>query len=184
MRVRLALVWLFAFGLCACGGGEDGSESVDAGAQDSGAHDAHAHEPDPEDDELACPATTPAFEAGMTVAGESADADSMTPARISARLISANPSAPRKFENSWVFEFIDAEGQPISDIAVVPDEPWMDVHGHGGGYEPDVVAGEQPGQLAFERINLKMSGPWRLRLNASSERAGISDAIEIHVCVP
>jgi hypothetical protein len=138
-------------------------------------HEHASPEPSTEDDVIPCPSSTPTFEPGMSVEGEGA--------RITARLVSAQPTAPRKFENSWVLEFVDAEGQPIDDIQVTPQEPWMDVHNHGGGYAPDVVAQDEPGQLKIERINLKMPGPWRLNLNASSATVG-EDEIVIHVCVP
>jgi hypothetical protein len=171
-------------GLLACNGSDERSAPVDAGSNGNDAsHEGHeGHEG--HDEVIPCPSSIPDFEPGMTVAGESEDPDSMTPAHISARLVSASPTAPRKFENNWVLEFIDREGQPIQDIDVEPDEPWMDAHGHGGDYKPTVVARNEPGQLEFDRINLKMPGPWRLTLNASSEQAGISDVIEIHVCVP
>ena len=153
----------------ACGG--DGASKPESEREHADA----SHEPSTEDEVIPCPSSTPTFEPGMSVAGESA--------RITARLVSAQPTAPRKFENSWVLEFVDAEGQPIDDIKVTPNEPWMDVHNHGGGYAPDVVARDEPGQLEFDRINLKMPGPWRLNLNASSAKAG-DDEIVIHVCVP
>lgn len=176
------LLLLGAGCLLACEDSGKQPEPVDAGtSEEDASHDGHL---EPHDDPVPCPSTIPDFEPGMTVAGESADTASMTPARISARLISASPTQPRKYENNWVLEFIDAEGQPIEDIEVDPEEPWMDVHGHGGDWEPTVVEREEPGQLELDRINLKMPGPWRLTLNASSKEADISDVIEVHVCVP
>lgn len=179
-RLRFFGVVLWGAGaLFACGGGER-AQPVDAGGDDGG--EEHEHPADPEDDVVVtCPDSIPDFEPGMTVAGDSASGTNA--ARISARLVSASPVAPRKFENSWVVELIDAEGEPIEDVEVKPDEPWMDVHRHGGGYKPNVIVRDEPGQVQLDRINLKMSGPWRLNLNVSSARVG-DDVIEINVCVP
>lgn len=168
------LVLWVAGGLFACGGG--GAKPADAGGGgEEGGHE-HEHEPDPADDVVPCPQRIPDFEIGMTVSG--------TKERIRARLVGASPVSPRKYENSWTFEFLDANDQPITDIEVTPDEPWMDVHNHGGGYPPDVMPVDEPARLEFDRVNLRMSGPWRLNLNASSKAAGIDDVIVVEACVP
>ncbi|HEX6241218.1 MAG TPA: FixH family protein [Polyangiales bacterium] len=138
-------------------------------------HDAAAHEPHEDDDVEPCPEDIPRFEPGMTVEGESK--------RLRARLVRASPVAPRKYENNWVLELLDASDQPIEIDDVEPEEPWMDAHGHGGGYEPDVTLLQEPGQVELDRINLFMPGPWRLNVNVKS-KAGESDEIILHVCVP
>lgn len=166
----VGVVVLLAGGLVACGGGRD-KEQPDASAGDDAAAPI-VHE---DDDVMPCPDRIPTFEAGMIVVGAQK--------RIRARLVSATPIAPRKYENSWTFEFLDADEQPISDVMVDPQEPWMDVHNHGGGWPPDVVTLDEPGQLEFDRINLKMSGPWRLNLNAHSDTVG-DDVIVVEACVP
>lgn len=166
-RNILGLTLALAGGALACGGEEERPRAQ----PDSGAHD-DLHE---EDDVIPCPTATPKFEIGMTVAGEDG--------RIHARLVSAAPVSPRKFENRWVLQFVDAAGEPIPDIRVDPKEPWMDIHGHGGGYPPVVATTGMPGELDFDQVNLRMSGPWRVNFNASSATAG-EDVVIFNVCVP
>lgn len=162
--------FLLCFAALGCGGEEHDAADTDAG----GASDAaHVHEE--EEDDAPCPTTIPTFEAGLTVAGRGG--------LISARVVSARPSSPQVFENDWVLEFIDASGTPIDDIKLTRVEPYMTVHGHGAGYDPTLTPLAEPGRVSLERINLKMPGPWEVRLSAESKRVGV-DFIVMNVCVP
>jgi hypothetical protein len=159
-----ALLACLAWG---CGEKEDPS-AVDAGhVHDAGHVD--------EEDEVPCPASIPAFEPGFTTEGK----DGL----ISVRLVSAEPNTPQKGDNDWVVEFVDAAGNVIEDIKVSRVQPWMEVHNHPGNYDAQIVPLSEPGRVSFERVNLKMTGPWIVRVSASSARVG-SDFMEMHACVP
>jgi hypothetical protein len=161
---------------CAIGCGSENSDDNNAADGGGGAAEAAV-----EDDagfpifQIPCPAGTPTFEEGLRVLGNEK--------HISAKLISAQPSSPQLFENNWVFEFIDAAGNPISDVKLVDARPFMPVHGHDGGFPPEWMALTEPGRVRVDRINLKMSGPWEVTLKVSSQSVG-SDSIVVNVCVP
>lgn len=162
----ISLLWL----LPAC------SEDSDPTLQDAGSGEqAHGHEEDEgESSDVPCPPETPIFEPGLSAPGRASV--------IEARLVSAAPETPHKYENSWVLEFVDAEGKPIEDIVVDSAKTYMPVHAHGGGTTPKPISLSEPGRVQIDKLNFTMAGPWQVTFQASSASVG-KDTIVFDVCV-
>jgi hypothetical protein len=175
LRRRLLQSILIA---CAISAGCGSENDDDGSAQDAGPPAAEAAAADDGEGPIyiiPCPPQTPTFEQGLVVAGDQK--------RISAKLVSAQPTTPQLFENEWVVDLVDGTGTPISDVKLDDVRPFMPVHGHDGGFPPEWKALAEPGRMQIDRINLKMSGPWEVTLKVSSPSVG-SDSIVINVCVP
>jgi hypothetical protein len=160
------LACLIALG---CGDEQAGSPEDAGYSEDAG----HVHDDAGRD--APCSTDIPAFEPGLTVVGN----DGL----ISVRLVSAVPRIPQVYDNDWEVEFIDASGALIDDIKVSRVEPFMPVHGHPGNYDATIVPRSEAGRVSLERVNLKMNGPWEVRMTVSSARVG-GDFIVMNVCVP
>jgi hypothetical protein len=147
-------------------GDDDGTDSDPVHVHDAGLSDGSY-------EEVPCPEDTPEFAIGMEAVGEEG--------AITGRLLDADPAPPRKFENDWSVEFVDADGEPLEDVEVVRAWPFMPVHGHDGFYDPDVSALEEPGRYRVDRINMWMRGPWEVHFMLTSESAG-DDHVVFDVC--
>jgi hypothetical protein len=134
-----ALIGALALGGALLGCGDDGSSghTSDAGAAATSGCEAVA-----------------AISAGTTVA-----ADDGT---FSVRVIRTNPSPLRKFENEWVVEIIDADGQPIPNADLTEVGSWMPVHQHPAGVDAKIESDGAPGTFKVSPIYLWMSGTWEV----------------------
>lgn len=126
-----------------------------------------------DDSDVPCPPETPMFEPGLSASGDKG---------LTAKLVSAAPENPHKYENEWVLDFVDAQGAPLEDIEIDEAETYMPVHRHGGGLTPEPTKLSEPGRVQIEKLNFTMAGPWEVILNVSSAKAG-SDTIIFRVCV-
>lgn len=151
--MRNAMVWLLlGVSVAACGGEADESE---APSQD-----------ELEDDFKGCPTELAAFTPGLQVED----------AHHTAKLVSAQPTEPERYENHWVVELTPAEA------VVVRGQTFMPIHGHDGRVAPAVKPLPSPGQFAIERLSFTMRGPWEVRLWVSSA-AATERLLVFHVCV-
>jgi hypothetical protein len=100
--------------------------------------------------------------------------------RLTLTVVQAVPDPPAKFENVWTVEVTDANGAPVEDVEIVLAEAFMPVHGHAGDPAPTI---EQVGSATSRvTIHFTMRGPWEVRLDLASQRAG-SDHVVFDVCV-
>jgi hypothetical protein len=100
--------------------------------------------------------------------------------KLGAALVRAEPNPPAKHDNTWSLEVKDPSGAPLDDAELVFAETYMPVHDHAGVPEPSA---EPAGPAAFRvRVPFMMRGPWEVRLDLRSQRAG-SDRVVFEVCV-
>jgi hypothetical protein len=147
-------------------GGGDGGAIVDAGTVfDAGSDDAG----------VVCPDSAPdvnTFLPGMVVMGDSKN--------IQAKLLMASPNPPEKLNNDWTIEFMDASGNPLTDVALTKVYAFMPYHGHGKpGYSMTQLS--DPSQYDVG-INLFMRGYFELQFTVSSPTAG-DDMVKFYYCV-
>ena len=124
-------------------------------------HDVHL-----DDDFKGCPPETPVFGPGIEAKG----------ARTHVRLVSAEPPEPERYENDWVVEL----SEPT--LQLVRAQTFMPVHGHDGRVVPELTPLGQPGQVAVDRLNFTMRGPWEVRLWLQSPSME-EDYVVFEVCV-
>jgi len=97
-----------------------------------------------------------------------------------AALVQAVPNPPAKHDNTWTLEVQDPSGALLDDAQLVFAETYMPVHDHAGVPEPFA---EPAGPATFRlRVPFMMRGPWEVRLDLRSQRAG-SDRVVFDVCV-
>jgi hypothetical protein len=172
-----ALAWVGACGddaEPAKGHLHDGGDHHD---HDAGHHDHDSGHDGHEDDEenlKLCRSDLPAFESGLEAEGASGN--------IRGRLVSADPTAARKGQNTWVLDFETLDGTPVTDIKVKRAWTWMAVHRHTGTFEPKATALEEPGRWEFDGVSFTMRGPWEARFELASETAG-DDVVVFELCV-
>ena len=77
-------------------------------------------------------------------------------------LVSALPTRPVRFENTWQVQILDAQDQPMEASLVV--EPFMPDHGHGTPQPPLPEAGTELGSYDMGPFDLWMPGIWELRM--------------------
>lgn len=175
----LLLASLTTFGLSACDKGEDGEDAhADDGhpATETGAHETGetgTHETGETGEAGDCAAETrdDAFAIGLNKSGS----------LIQASFVSANPAPPIKGDNTWVIEFDDLQGEPLSG-ATVTALPMMPDHGHGTAVNAVVTALEQPGRFEITPVNLFMTGYWEITLDVTLA-GGEVDSVVFGFCV-
>ena len=147
------MIWLLGgVSVVACGGEADESDAQSQQELD--------------DDFKGCPPELPVFGPGLEVES----------GKYKITLISAQPAEPERYENDWVVELNPPEA------VLVRGQTFMPIHGHDGRVEPAVKPAFSPGQLAIERLNFTMRGPWEVRLWVSS--AGATEQLLVfNVCV-
>jgi hypothetical protein len=137
------------------------------------AGDDHVHEGSATD-VVPCGENFPSFRAGL-----SAPAGDLT-----VRLISIDPEPARQQQdNDWVIEVVDARGAPVPAAVIENVDTWMDVHKHGGRWEPDVERLAEPGRFAFKHLDFKMAGPWRVRFGVKATAAATAARTSLPICV-
>jgi hypothetical protein len=89
---------------------------------------------------------------------------------------------PHKYENAWVVKFTDPDGKELPGLELYKVEPYMPVHGHDGGFAPDITAQGEPGTYSVKRINMWMKDHWEVRffLHVGDQ----DDEVIFNVCIP
>jgi hypothetical protein len=113
------------------------------------------------------------FELGLESVG--------TSGLITAKLVAADPAPPERYLNDWTIEFLDEEGELVTDAEITMARPFMPKHGHDGTFAPTVTELE-PGRFEITRLNLWMRGGWLIQVQVSSPEIG-SDYIEFSTCI-
>ena len=162
---QLPLAALIALALCGCGDGDADGVAPQAGT--SGGPQAGTGA-----SELPCGGKVPEFKIDM----ESLPSDETD---WSARIKSATPAPPQKYENAWEVELLDGDGEPLADAELVFVEPWMPAHSHDGGLIPEIRSMEEPARFAVDRW---MGGVWEVRLDVKSGDEQFR--LRFDVCVP
>jgi hypothetical protein len=99
---------------------------------------------------------------------------------LAARLVQVAPNPPAKHDNRWTLLVLDTSGVSIDDAQVPFVETYMPVHDHAGVPAPNA---EATGPATFSlQVPFMMRGPWEVRLDLSSQRAG-ADRVVFDVCV-
>ncbi len=101
---------------------------------------------------------------------------------VVAVLLDASPAPPQRYENDWVVEFRDPDGEPLEDVELTRVQPFMPAHNHDGTFDPTIEEGDEPGQFVVKAINLWMPGTWEVRFWVESESAG-EDYIVLDACI-
>lgn len=122
---------------------------------------------------IPCGADIPTFKLGLEADGEQG--------RYTAKIVDAMPAPPKQYRNAWVLDFLDAVGEPASDLVIDKVRPWMPSHAHDGRIVPKVEAAEAPGSFSVTDINMWMPGPWEVQLTVNGS-AG-DDYVVFRVCV-
>ncbi len=82
---------------------------------------------------------------------------------------------------TWDLTLKDADMQPI-DAADITFGGGMPEHAHGFPTEPQIVAGDQPGQYLVEGVKMQMAGWWEMKFDIAAE-AG-NDSITFNIVLP
>ena len=156
----------------ACGG--DDAPADPHTDHDGGHPDGHVDDASDDTEPVPCTAAYPAFREGLTAkAGE-----------LTIRLLSVDPEPPRqKMDNTWVLEVVDASGAPVPGAVIEDVDTYMDVHKHGGRWEPTISPGTAAGRFALTRVDFKMPGPWRLRFAVRPSAGGTAVRTNFPICV-
>jgi hypothetical protein len=156
-----AVAWLMAAALSGCG------TSSKAGSADASLEEADAAA------YYGCPDTVPDLVVGLKVMGKSG--------KISASLVDASPSPPRKYLNTWTLQLADANDSPLEDATVTAIRTYMPLHGHEGKPSPDVAMLADKADMQTN-LHFIMRGYWEVQINLSSPSVG-DDYIVFPTCV-
>jgi hypothetical protein len=100
--------------------------------------------------------------------------------RLTVSVVQVNPDRPAKYENVWTMEVEDRGGTAVEDAEIAFAETFMPAHSHPGDPAPTA---ERTGAAEFSvTLHFTMRGPWEVRLDLVSQRAG-SDHVVFDVCV-
>jgi YtkA-like protein len=149
--------------VCGCSNAQKAPSSRDAGLGEDTPEDAGA---------VYCPAdatTSDTLVVGLEAKGK----------HYTAKLVSASPSPPQRFNNDWVVDFVDADGNPVSDMQVTKTATFMPYHQHGKPGKAEAMS--DPGRFKLT-INLNMPGYFEIRLNVHASSAG-DDYIVYNYCL-
>ncbi|HET8937953.1 MAG TPA: hypothetical protein VFN67_31130 [Polyangiales bacterium] len=125
-----------------------------------------------DDDFKGCPELTARFEPGLQADGD----------HFAMKLVSAIPSDPERYLNSWTVEVESLDGSSAADTLIERSQTFMPVHGHDGRVVPEIGATAEVGEFHVERLNFSMRGPWEVRFWLRSPTLG-DDYVVFHVCV-
>ena len=110
-----------------------------------------------------------------------------TGGQLDFKLMSADPSPPARFLNSWVVQLNamsqGAVGAPVSGASLVVT-PFMPDHQHGAGaYKTQVAPVDgMAGQYSLTEINTWMPGYWEITIDATAGAA--HDTAVYKFCIP
>lgn len=151
--------------------GDHGHESTDGDA--TGGHDHETgdtgHHGETAGTE-ACTGDEEMVAAGASRAGE----------HVRVTLLSLDPEAPIRGDNSWVVRVSDLDEQALTGVDFTI-EPWMPAHGHGTPVQAEVTERED-GEYVVEPLNLFMAGVWEVRFKFNLPD-NVSDEAVLSTCV-
>lgn len=102
-------------------------------------------------------------------------------ALVRATFVSSDPAPPIKGDNTWVLDFTDLTGAPLSDLTIVAI-PTMPDHGHGTPIDAVVTALDEAGRYQIAPVNLFMTGYWEVALDVTLA-GGEQDSLMFGFCV-
>jgi hypothetical protein len=148
-----------AVGFAACpAGSSSGAKKKDAGAHDAG----FAANNGGDDAGVYCPAGSTTFLLETEATGK----------KLSAKLYDAMPNPPERYNNNWVIDVVDANGEPVADATITKAQVYMPFHQHG---RPATwTAMPEPGRFKLA-LNFFMRGFFEVRLTMSSQSAEASN---------
>jgi hypothetical protein len=166
-----------ASGGCDSGSGDDEhaeghatSESESGHATSESAGDTHGETAETEGGDCAAETRDDAFAIGLSKSGS----------LVTATFVSSNPAPPIKGDNTWVLDFSDAQGMPLTDLEMVVT-PMMPDHGHGTPVNAIVTASDTAGRYEVTPVNLFMAGYWEITFDITV--AGQADSLMFGFCV-
>jgi hypothetical protein len=102
-------------------------------------------------------------------------------ALVRATFVSSDPAPPIKGDNTWVLDFTDLDGAPLSNLELVA-VPMMPDHGHGTTINAVVTALDEPGRYQITPVNLFMTGYWETTIDVTLA-GGEQDSLMFGFCV-
>jgi hypothetical protein len=102
-------------------------------------------------------------------------------ALVKATFVAADPAPPIKGDNTWILDFTDLDGEPLSDLTIVA-VPRMPDHNHGTPVNAVVTALDEPGRYEITPVNLFMTGYWATTLDVTLA-GGEQDSLMFEFCV-
>jgi hypothetical protein len=169
---RSALVFVASLALLGCDSGGDDGHAEHADDSSSSQGDTHG-ETGETGGEGVCAVETrdDAFAIGLSKSGS----------LVRATFVSSDPAPPIKGDNSWVLDFTDLDGAPLTDLSMVAI-PMMPDHGHGTPINAIVTALDEPGRYEITPVNLFMTGYWAITIDVTLT-GGEQDSLMFGFCV-
>jgi hypothetical protein len=149
----------------------NGSSAAQDAAVDAGLLDAADDVSEDDDAVVYCP--DGAIDSTTLVIGWSAKGKTVT-----AKLVSATPNPPERYNNEWLVDFVDTDGKAIEDLKVTGVQTWMPYHSHG---KPGSATQMSPGHFKLA-LNFQMRGYFQVKLDVKSAQLG-SDHIDYYYCL-
>jgi hypothetical protein len=149
----------------------NGASAAKDAALDAGLPDAGGDVSEDDDAVVYCP--DGAIDSTTLVIGWPAKGKTVT-----AKLVSATPTPPERYNNEWLVDFVDADGKAIEDLNVTGAQTWMPYHSHG---KPGSAAQMSPGRFKLA-LNFQMRGYFQIKLDVKSAKLG-SDHIDYYYCL-
>ena len=97
---------------------------------------------------------------------------------LSVEILTADPSPPGLQLNTWTFQVIDAQNNPVTGAAVTV-QPYMPDHGHGPSVVPVVTASGST--YTVSNIDFFMPGVWRMTFDVTN--GNVKDQAVVDFCV-
>ncbi|HET6581844.1 MAG TPA: FixH family protein [Nannocystaceae bacterium] len=106
---------------------------------------------------------------------------SKTGEQVVVSFVDAMPAPPARGDNTWTFEVMDLDEQPMDGMAVEAT-PFMPDHQHGTTVVATVTPGENPGEYVATPVNLWMAGLWEVTLDFTLPDM-TTDSVVFRFCV-
>ena len=97
---------------------------------------------------------------------------------LSVEILTADPSPPGLQLNTWTFQVLDAQNNPVTG-ATITLQPYMPDHGHGPSVVPVVTASGST--YTVSNVDLFMPGVWQMTFGITN--GGVKDQAVIEFCV-
>ena len=131
-------------------------------------HGDHSHGDD--DAHLYCQGDEDTLSRGLTRAGENGD--------LQVRIDDYTPDPLMVGDNSFTITVLDAAGDPVDGATLDYAESWQRIHDHGTPIEVVITAGDSPGELTVEHMNVIHTGSWLFRFAPND--GTVSDFVEFN----
>lgn len=168
-RWRGVLAAAIGLWLAGCPSGSSTSKSK---KPDAGKHDAGTDAGEEDAGSVYCPDS--ATDSSSLVMGLEAKGKTIT-----GKFVEATPFPPERYNNSWVVDFVDGDGNPVTDLKFTDAQTWMPFHNHGKPASADAMS--EPGRFKL-MLNFNMRGYFEVRLHVSSASLG-NDYIVFDYCL-